>query len=386
MKTAFAIFFILALFHHPLLSSASERERVKQGKKLEDVEKRLRQTEKDISRISKKETDILGELERINKLLKKTRGELAVKNDSIKKTSSRIEDGRERIRNLSAEKSLLHKRLEKRLRAIHEMRNRAMLRMVFSIDNPLDLSRKYRYMALLMDYDRRLVESTERNIEEIKREKAALETLLARYNSEKKSAEAKRWEAEGLRRDRKVLLSSVRREKEKNLKLESELREARKELQGLMKRLVEEAEESPGGFAALRGKLRAPVEGKVVAFYGKVEHPKFKTVTFNNGIVIEAGYGAVVKNVADGRVLHAGWLKGYGEVVVIDHGGGFYTLYANLSEVFKNKGDTVEEREPVGKVGDYGTSDSAGLYFEIRQKGVPKDPLLWISHGTRVIR
>ncbi|MBE7414254.1 MAG: peptidoglycan DD-metalloendopeptidase family protein [Deltaproteobacteria bacterium] len=114
-------------------------------------------------------------------------------------------------------------------------------------------------------------------------------------------------------------------------------------------------------------------------FYSKVRHPKVNTVTFNIGITIESPLGQPVKNVYAGKVIYVGWLKGYGQVMIIDHKGGFYTLYAHLGKVLKDTGDEVESGAEVGLIGDSGPEGRPGLYFEIRQKGVPRDPMAWLS-------
>jgi len=129
----------------------------------------------------------------------------------------------------------------------------------------------------------------------------------------------------------------------------------------------------------MKGRLSMPVRGTVTSFFGKVEHPKFKTITFNNGIIIEAPAGSPVRSVYDGRVIYTGWLKGYGQLMILDHGEGFYTLFAHLDRFLKDRGEAVKKGESVALVGDTGPEASAGLYFEIRKRGVPEDPMNWVA-------
>ncbi|MBI5344160.1 MAG: peptidoglycan DD-metalloendopeptidase family protein, partial [Deltaproteobacteria bacterium] len=88
-----------------------------------------------------------------------------------------------------------------------------------------------------------------------------------------------------------------------------------------------------------------------------------------------------VRSVYGGKVAYAGWLKGYGQLLIIDHGGGFFTLFARLQKILKDKGDIVEKGADIALVGDTGVDASAGLYFEIREKGVPRDPMAWLASG-----
>ncbi|MEK7774234.1 MAG: peptidoglycan DD-metalloendopeptidase family protein, partial [Deltaproteobacteria bacterium] len=84
-------------------------------------------------------------------------------------------------------------------------------------------------------------------------------------------------------------------------------------------------------------------------------------------------------NVYDGKVVYVGWLKGYGQVMIIDHKGGYYTLFAYLSKVLKERGDAVKEGAEVALAGDTGPDSTQGLYFEVRHRGVPRDPLTWLA-------
>ena len=187
--------------------------------------------------------------------------------------------------------------------------------------------------------------------------------------------------AERLRRSKMALLRGVRREKNKSLGVARELEQAAIELKRLLERLRSEGPGAPrsrGGFASMKGRLPKPVAGRVVSFYGKVRHPRFKTVTFNNGIIIRASAGKPVKSVYSGKVIYTGWLKGYGQLMILDNGSGFYTLFAYLDKILKERGETVKKGEEIALVGETGIDASAGLYFEIRERGVSVNPLKWL--------
>jgi septal ring factor EnvC (AmiA/AmiB activator) len=135
----------------------------------------------------------------------------------------------------------------------------------------------------------------------------------------------------------------------------------------------------PGGFAARRGKLPLPAPGPVAVGFGRVVNPKFNTVTVQNGIDVEAPAGAPVRAVAPGRVVHAGWFKGYGNLVIVDHGEGYHTLVAHLATMQTAMGEEVEAGAVLGTVGDSGSLKGPYLYFEIREKGRPVDPRPWLG-------
>lgn len=128
------------------------------------------------------------------------------------------------------------------------------------------------------------------------------------------------------------------------------------------------------------GSLPLPVEfGKVVKSFGREVSERFHTVTYQKGIEIEADHNSPVLAIMPGIVEYQGWVKGLGNVVIVHHGGGFYSLSAHLFKTVKEKGAKVEQGEMIGYVGDTGTSEKPSLYFELRENEKAVDPLLYFS-------
>ena len=134
-----------------------------------------------------------------------------------------------------------------------------------------------------------------------------------------------------------------------------------------------DASQSGQQFAALKGKLRLPLKGQVMGRFGaqRAEGTSWK------GVFIKAGSGLPVKAVASGRVVFADWLRGFGNLIIIDHGGGYMSLYAANESVLKRVGDTVQAGDSIATSGNSGGMGDSGVYFEIRQHGRPLDPLVW---------
>lgn len=128
-------------------------------------------------------------------------------------------------------------------------------------------------------------------------------------------------------------------------------------------------------FVSLKGQLRSPVSGKLVAKYGarRGDGPSWK------GVLIRAAEGADVHAVATGRVVIAEWLRGFGNLIIIDHGGQYWSVYANNEALLKRPGDTVKPGEVIASVGNTGSSEESGLYFELRHQGAPFDPTGWVK-------
>jgi septal ring factor EnvC (AmiA/AmiB activator) len=156
----------------------------------------------------------------------------------------------------------------------------------------------------------------------------------------------------------------------------AELSRSRAQLQAVAS-VLDEPE--PTGFGALRGKLPLPAPGHVEVAFGKLVHPKFNTVTVQKGLDIRAPAGAPVKALAPATVAWSGWLGGYGNLVVLDQGEGYHTIYAHLAQVLRPVGARVFPGEVVGTVGETGSLKGAYLYFEVRRRGLAVDPLPWVG-------
>ena len=172
-----------------------------------------------------------------------------------------------------------------------------------------------------------------------------------------------------------TLLRTIRSQRGEREGLAAQLEQAAGRLQALLTELARRRTQSPTSgneFQAGRGKLPWPLRGAVISGFGAQTHPKYGTKTSSLGIDIKSTTGAVVKAAADGRVAYADQFMGYGNLVIVDHGGGFYTLYSNLSEMSVSVGSVVAAGTTVGTADDY-------LHFEVRKDGKPVDPMAWLG-------
>jgi septal ring factor EnvC (AmiA/AmiB activator) len=133
---------------------------------------------------------------------------------------------------------------------------------------------------------------------------------------------------------------------------------------------------SGSSFAALKGKLRLPVRGNVTNRFGSAREDT--GITWK-GLFIKAGEGADVKSVADGRVVFADWMRGFGNLIIVDHGSGYMSLYGNNQAMLKQVGEEVNAGDAIAAVGNSGGNESNGLYYELRRNSQPFDPMSWSS-------
>jgi murein hydrolase activator len=211
--------------------------------------------------------------------------------------------------------------------------------------------RRDRQLALSAEYDRRLAA--------VSRERATREKALARLQGDK-AAQLVAIES----------LQEAARELDRQVQALSRSNAARPPRTAPFKPLAE-----------MKGLLIFPVNGRIVNLFGGYRDPQSKTPAFRNGIEIAAERGEPVKAVHPGSVAYAGWFKGYGNVLIIDHGEHFYSVYAHLEEIFKAVENRVEAGEVVATAGDSGPLGGAGLYFELRHRDRALDPLDWLKPG-----
>ncbi|MDT8363150.1 MAG: peptidoglycan DD-metalloendopeptidase family protein [Nitrosomonas sp.] len=133
---------------------------------------------------------------------------------------------------------------------------------------------------------------------------------------------------------------------------------------------------SGGSFASMKGKLRLPVRGELVNRFGS---PRERGGVKWNGLFIRAAAGSEVKAIASGRVIFAEWIRGFGNFMILDHGDHYMSLYGHNDALSKRVGEAIRSGDTIAVVGNGGGSSQSGLYFELRYKGKPFDPLTWIN-------
>ena len=236
-------------------------------------------------------------------------------------------------------------------------RQRAMKTLVQrDVDALDDLSLLSRSQRLAVRRSQRLEGSAQQYLKALRAEQTVGRARLARFNE---------------------LLLLVQAEQNSRSRVISELETSERELAALITDLASST--TVTGFRARKGKMPLPTRGLVEVGYGKVVNPRFNTVTVQKGIDIRASLGAKVNAVSAGTVVFSGWLKGYGNLIIVDHGSNYHSLYAHLATSQVEVGNEVEEGEEMGQVGDTGSLKGPYLYFEIRKQGQAVDPQPWLA-------
>ena len=207
------------------------------------------------------------------------------------------------------------------------------------------------------------------------------DSLLKNVQSEQKKAESAARELESAQRAVGSKINSLMKSKQQKRTAQAKTSNTQTQTQTQKKTSTPAKAPAPVSSpspAKYTGALAWPVNGKVTMQYGNRVHPTFKTKIFNSGIDIAAPNGTPVKAAAPGEVLYQGWLRGFGQVVIIDHGGDLSTVYAHLGGTSVREGASVQKGAVIGKVGNTGTDAQYGLHFEVRKSGTAQNPMNYL--------
>ncbi len=268
------------------------------------------------------------------------------------------------------------------------------LRLVLGREDPSALTRQLHYLSHVARARAQLVDGLRANLRELERLQAAIaeETAAIARITREQTAQRARLEQE--KRARAGVLTRLSRDIQKQQREmramqanENRLTRLVDQLTRLVRKPAASGKPRPrnealpsgtadgGPFAALRGRLALPVRGELGSRFGS---PRADGGVTWKGVFIAARAGEDVRAVAGGRVVYADWLRGFGNLLIVDHGDSYMTLYANAEALLKQVGDTIRGGEPVATVGNSGGNAESGLYFEMRHEGRPFDPLQWV--------
>ncbi len=343
---------------------------------LEQTKQRLADIENQLADLAGKEQAGLARLASLEEQIGLTRSYLARLRNQAAARSREVAQVARQIEQTSAEAASRKEALSRRLIAIYKYGQLNPLTALLSTRSVPEVYRKMLYLRWVVRADQRLAaELSQLNLElALQRSRlVAAQTELERLQREQLDQQAKLNMAIAAE---SALLNKVRSEKATGQVLQRQLTESAGQLQNLLADLQRRKEralpQSATEFETEKGNLPWPLRGKVIAGFGSRVHPRYKTKTSNLGIDIKGEPSAAVRTVAAGRVAYADQFMGYGNLVIVDHGGGFYTLYANLTEMSAQVGTEVTAGTKVGVVADY-------LHFEIRKDGKPVNPTDWLK-------
>ncbi|MCZ7626486.1 MAG: hypothetical protein C3F12_01545 [Candidatus Methylomirabilota bacterium] len=378
-------------------SKPSSRLREKR-EELSRVQKELDHERKRAQQVARKERTLSDELDRIDRELQQKGRELKALQTKLKASTERLQTTERDIRLTRAHLDYIQDLFRKRVRAIYKQGQHGYIQALLSSEDISGAERRIRYLATIANQDQRMAANYTATLDTLGRQQAELERSRTELTMGQQAVAKKRQEILREQQARRVLLVKVQEEKQGHLAAVRELESAAGELQRLIARLQRQKrpqvgrtplrvpsqtpgppDESNGPFASLKGRLPWPTSGALASTFGRQEHARYRTVTFNRGIEITAPEGQRIVSVFDGVVVYADWFRGYGRMIVIDHSDGYYTVYAHAAEILVKVGDRVTKGQRIAVVGHTGSANGSQLYFEVRYRGGPQDPVAWLA-------
>ncbi len=351
---------------------------------LQDVTDKIKQQKKKIKQVEKEEAEVISRLNEIEKRLLKESREYNSIAEEIKGLQDDIRATRLRMQALEQDSGQKEEVVQQRLSALYKYYRRSGLRILLSSRSYNDLLRTEQALGLIVARDHDLLSRSLARVDQQREYESALQARKSQLITARDRIAEKRNQIKDTQQQRSAHLNKIQREKSLQLKALKELEKYSKKLQKVIDTLPGKKKKYTSSgvrFSKRRGRLAFPVKGKITSRFGRTAHPELKTHTYQKGITIKAPVGTPVRAVHDGRVIFADWFKGYGLMIIVDHGEHYYTLSAHASQLLKKVDNVVYAGEPIAKVGDTNSLKGAGLYFEIRLRGKPQNPLKWLKKG-----
>jgi septal ring factor EnvC (AmiA/AmiB activator) len=359
--------------------ATSEKQLKSVLRKIDKLKQAIDVKEDSKSRYIKQLKTIEGDIGRLGRKIRALGKEIAGKKSELKS----LRDTRlEHQRQLSRENEYLAEQVY----AAFTLGRQEKVKLLFSQQDPETLQRNLVYYQYFSNARVDLINSVQGNIDKI----IETEQLIQQAQLDlEKNQQALNEQKKQLDRDlgkRKTIISSLDKQLKKQggslSRLEDEAKQLQNLIQSIEKLFVDAPESSISrkSFAKLKGKLAWPLKGKLRRLFGRT---KPQSDLRWQGVRIEAASGSHVMAVSHGRVAFADWLRGLGNLIIIDHGNSYLSLYGHNESLFKTAGDWVEAGEVISSVGSSGGEQKSGLYFEIRKKGKPQNPTRWCKSGNR---
>jgi murein hydrolase activator len=267
------------------------------------------------------------------------------------------------------------------LRETYKIGPTRYLRVVTAASSPTQVAAGYRAIEAMNLGEADRIEAYRADRDRLEAVLAELGARRDRLVSLKTSLEGKARDLRDVREQKGAILIGLQREQASQRALLSDLVRVEGEIRSLLERLARPGPVQPVpslGFARYRGNLDWPAKGRLSVPFGNVRHPRFSTEVPHPGVDIAASPGQDVRAVFNGRVIFSDWFKGYGQMVVIDHGDSYLSIYGHVDERLVLTGQDVDRSEVIARSGQGGSFDEPGLYFEIRHDGKAEDPARWL--------
>ncbi|MGQ4276798.1 murein hydrolase activator EnvC family protein [Pseudidiomarina sp. E22-M8] len=315
------------------------------------------------------------ELQQLEMQINTVASELSATTAQLNQTNQRIDALEQQQDQLKAEQKQQARWLAKQLNMAYRIGEHDFLKLILNQENPADFERLHGYYgyfnrARLEKLDE--LKATQAQLQDVAGKLAIARDQIAAQQSQQKRQQGVLREQQ---KEQQQLIRRLQREQQQDQSRVAQLEQDQQELEEVLAAIIAALRDEPqlDGLAKLKGKLNWPAQGNVQNLFGRTRSGGVKW----KGTLIDAPADSSVRAVADGRVIFANWMRGYGLLLVLDHGDGYMSLYGHNQTILPNVGEVVRRGEEIGLVGQSGGRSSPALYFEIRVKGDAVNPAQW---------
>jgi len=388
------VLMLLAALVLPAVARGQDSLEIAKQRELEETRRQARENREQANRLKGRETQALGQLKQTDRALVRTRGRLRTLTRKRQNLGQQLEVTRTDLQHSIQSLSGARARLRQRLRSIYKYGPARELEVLLSRQSFAQLLARWDFLLMVAEQDRQLMEEVRERKQVVEALETRLQGHLSQIERTTRQTTGENQRLAKLRTQRQTQVQSIQTQRQAYEAAAAELERSARDLKRLLVQLEQnrraEANRAraegrapqpySGAFARGEGSLDWPVRGQLVGRFGPETHARFGTTINNNGLDIAAQIGTPVRSVAKGRVEYTSEdYASYGPIVILNHGDGYFTLYAHLSEILVSVGQDVTPGQIVGRVGDTGSLKGPILHFEVRKGGTALNPEDWLQ-------
>lgn len=370
IHTLIAGFMIVGLsINHVILAQPKQAHLSQTQSQLAQLNKQIKNLQDHLTTAHDKRGLLNKELANTEKLMGDSIRQLHLMHQDITTKEQKIAELHHKMTQLNNQLTTQQQLLSHQVRARYQIGEYQPLKWLLNQDYPLQISRLLTYYQYIIQSRQQLIAQIDGTQKHLNENKRSLDKELAATQKLKAQLSEHQQQLEQNKIYHTNLIQSLNNEIQDKQNTLLEFQKNKENLSRLLLSLSQESrQQSKLSFVQMRKKLPSPIQSKQRSLQ-----------SMNQGVTFFADEGTIVTAVYPGKVVFSDWLKGYGLLIIIDHGQGFMTLYAHNQSLFKKKGDTVQQQEQIASVGHSGGIQQNGLYFEIRLGGKAVPPLNWLS-------
>ncbi len=372
---------LLVLLILPLCKTYAADELDASRERLDKLQKQIRTTLEGLRNKQSESGALSDDLERLNAEVRRIERLERKSQQQLTELTAQLKAKRRALEKIDALGERTEQQIRSRLVVLYKTGEVGLIRALLTdSESPRDIAEKYAFLSRMVRHDRDLLSQYRVQMQEYREALADLEIMEKKQSAVVLRRSREQETLQKARRSKKILLAEVKQDAASLEKMLQELRAKAARLNELVKKLETEGGQpytgNLAGLSTQKGRLLWPVPGKLRVGFGTSRHGELGTLIESHGFDIEAAAGTPVNAAASGKVIFANSLRGYGKLIIVDHGRKYYTLYAHMARFTKQVGDPVAAAEVIAYSGYEGRD---AVYFEIRQGGKPLDPGDWLK-------